>query len=101
MLSYPLWLLLFTIVPISILWIIKFNTLKKYYKVIAFAVVGSIVFSLPWDIIAIHERIWYFTQPHIFGIYIVGLPIEEWLFMTFVTILFTIITLILWEKYKR
>jgi lycopene cyclase domain-containing protein len=99
MYKYPLWLLIFVILPLSILWVIKFKDLKQYRIVFFLAPIGSIIFSLPWDYIAIKEKIWYFTKPHIFGIWLLGLPIEEWFFIIFVTLLFTSITVLLWKKY--
>ena len=62
-------------------------------------VIGSIIFSVPWDYIAIRERIWYFTEQHIFGILLFGLPIEEWVFIIFMALLFSTITALLMEKY--
>ncbi|MBI3619961.1 lycopene cyclase domain-containing protein [Candidatus Roizmanbacteria bacterium] len=101
MLSYPLWLFLFCVLPIVVVCLLEFKTIKKYKKVIALAITGSIIFSFPWDFIAIHEKIWYFTKPHIVGIWLGGLPIEEWFFITLETVLFTTVTIVLWEKYQN
>lgn len=99
--EYAIWLLIFVILPLVILWIIRFKDLKKYKIVFFLAPIGSIIFSLPWDYIAIKEKIWLFTEPHIFGIWLLGLPIEEWLFIIFVTLLFSTVTTLLWEKFGR
>lgn len=99
MYEYLLWLLIFVILPLTILWIVKFGELKKYKIVFMLAPIGSAIFSIPWDYIAIKEKIWYFKEPHILGIWLLGLPIEEWFFIIFVTLLFSTITVLLWNRY--
>jgi len=63
------------------------------------APVAAIPFAYPWDIIAIRERIWYFERPYVLGIEWLGLPIEEWVFIIFVTLLFGSVTALLWDAY--
>jgi lycopene cyclase domain-containing protein len=98
MYEYLIWLLIFVILPFIILWIWKFRDLIKYKKVFFLATIGSLIFSIPWDVISVRENIWYFRKPHILGIWLFGLPIEEYLFIIFVTLLFSSITILLWEK---
>lgn len=98
MYEYLIWLLIFVILPLIILWIWKFRDLAKYKKVFFLAPVGSLIFSIPWDIIAVRENIWYFREPHILGIWLFGLSIEEYLFIIFVTLLFSSITVLLWKR---
>lgn len=99
MYSYPLWLLVFVVLPIIIIWVFKHKLLINYYKVIILAIIGSAIFSLSWDYIAIQERIWFFEKPYIFGVWFLGLPIEEWAFIILVTLLFGSITIVVWDKY--
>ena len=94
-----MWLLIFTISPLMILWIWKFKYLTKYKIVFFLAPIGSLIFSIPWDIISVKENIWYFTEPHILGIYILWLPIEEWFFIILVTLVFSSVTVVLWKKF--
>lgn len=98
MYSYLLWFLIFVALPILFLWVWKGSTLKKYKRVFIFAEAGAIIFFFPWDYISIRERIWYFNTPHILGIWILGLPLEEWFFLIFETLLFTSVILLIWEK---
>lgn len=97
--TYIIWFVIFVIIPLVFLWSVYFQTLLKYKKVFYLCIIGSIIFSFPWDYIASHEKIWYFTKPYILGIVFFGIPLEEWLFYTFVTILFASITVLLWGKY--
>lgn len=99
MYSYPLWLLIFVIFPIIFIWFFKHKLLIKYFKAIGFAIIGAIIFSLPWDFIAIQERIWFYEKPYIFGVWFLGLPIEEYAFISLVTVLFSSITIVVWDKY--
>lgn len=99
--SYITWLSLFVIVPTIILWIFNFSYFSLHKKVFGLAILGSVIFSFPWDFIAIKEQIWLFEKPYIIGWHIIGLPIEEWIFISVVTILFTCFTLLLWKKMGR
>jgi len=91
--------MLFVIIPLVILWLSFARVFKNYLPVFALCIIGSIIFSFPWDYLVIKERIWYFTAPFIIGVALFGVPIENLLFYIFVTILFTCITILLWEKY--
>ncbi len=99
MYSYPLWLASFVLAPIVGLWLANFGWLRRWLKPIGLAVVGAALFAAPWDYIAIRRRIWYFQKPHIVGLMLIGLPIEEWLFIALVTTLFATITLLVWRKF--
>ena len=101
MLSYLLWLLVFVVIPIIIIWVFKWKLLLKYKKVFVFSSVGAFIVAIPWDVIAVDEKVWYFTKPHIMGIWIGGLPLEEYLFIFLQTFLFTTITLVLLGKKKK
>lgn len=98
MYSYAIWLLVFVILPLSVLWLLNYQKLKNYKKVFYLTLAGAFIFSYPWDLIAINQRIWYFERPHILGIFILGLPLEEYIFIIGVALLFTITTIILWER---
>lgn len=101
MYSYPIWLLLFVLLPVIFLVIYNYKRLKKYEKVLYLTLVGALTFSYPWDLIALNLRIWYFEPPHILGAWFLGLPLEEYIFIVGFTLLFTITTLILWEKFGK
>jgi len=85
----------------TLLWAWRYKTLITYKKIILITVVGAIVCALGWDIIAIDQNIWYFTKPQIVGLWFLGLPLEEWLFIALATLSFATITILLWEKMGR
>ncbi len=98
MYSYLLWLTVFIIFPLLVLWVWQFHYLIKYKLVFLFAIIGSLIFAFPWDNLAIREHIWYFTKPYVIGIWFLGLPLEEWLFVILVTFLISTTTVLLWKK---
>lgn len=93
--SYIVWLLVFIWIPTLLLWIFRFKLLWKYRKSLFWAMLFALVFSIPWDIFAVHNRIWYFPAGGNLGVWIFGLPVEEYLFMATVTLLVGSITILI------
>lgn len=58
----------------------------------------ALVFSVPWDLLAVNTKIWSFPRETNLGIYIGILPLEEYLFIIFITLLVSCLTII--AKYK-
>jgi lycopene cyclase domain-containing protein len=101
MYSYLWWLLLFALFPLVFLYLLNRKVLNSHKKVLLFAAIGGIIFGFPWDYLAIQERIWYFTKPQIIGVWILGLPLEEYIFILLETLLFATITVILLQKQRN
>ena len=99
MYSYPLWLLLFLTLPLALIWIFKSQTLMKYKWVLVLTTIGCLIISVPWDILSVNDHIWYFSEPHIVGIWLLGLPIEEYVYISFVGLLAACVTILIWERY--
>ena len=97
--SYPLWLLLFSTPPLALIWIFKFQSLMKYKLVLALTIIGCLAIAVPWDILSVNDHIWYFSEPYILGVWLFGLPIEEYIYITFVALLSSSVTVLLWEQY--
>ena len=98
MYSYPLWLALFLILPLAILWVLQYRTFKKYMVMLGLTAVGCLAVSVPWDILSVKDGIWYFTTPHIFGIWLIGLPLEEYVYIVCVGLLACSVTILFWER---
>ena len=94
-LTYMKWLILLVCLPLLILWLTNFKFLSKYKRTLGLCVFSGLLIGIPWDFLAIRARIWEFPQENIVGIWIGGLPLEEYLFLIFVTMLISAITLIL------
>ena len=96
--SYLIWLFVFVALPVAALWFFYGKLFKQHWRILLLAQVGALVFSFPWDYISIQERIWYYEEPYIVGNWIYGLPVEEYLFIFLVTLLFSCISLVVWDR---
>ena len=101
MYEYLKWLFLFLAIPLAIIWIYYFKILKKYKKTFIAVIIGSLIFGIPWDYMAIKEKLWYFAEQKILGIWIAGLPLEEHLFILLFGLLVSSTTLILKGEKKN
>lgn len=93
--SYLLWLTIFVWFPTLVLWATNFDILRRYKKTLSFCIFWALVFSLPWDIIAVKSRIWSFPTETNIGLSIGGLPLEEYFYIIFVTFFVSSLTLVL------
>lgn len=101
MLTYLKWLLIFVWLPTLILWITNFYFLKRYKKTLLSCIFCALVFSVPWDFWAIKTKIWVFPKDTNLDIWFGGLPLEEYLFIIFITLEISTLTLVLKYKYKN
>jgi lycopene cyclase domain-containing protein len=99
--SYPIWLALFVILPLALLWAFARHTLMKYARMLGFTVLGCLAVSVPWDILSVNDHIWYFQQPHVLGIWLLGLPLEEYVYIAGVGLLACSVVILLWERYGK
>ena len=95
MLSYLKWLTIFVWIPTLVLWVWNFRVLKRYKKTLLICVGCALLFSIPWDLWAIGTHIWIFPPENIVGIWLFGIPLEEYLFITTVTVEICTLTLVL------
>jgi len=65
-----------------------------------FCVSWALVFSVPWDLWAIRTNIWMFPGTTNVGLWF-GLPLEEYFFIMFVTLLLSSITIVLKVRFGR
>ncbi len=101
MYTYIGWLALFVWLPLLTLWVLYFQTLRRYKRTMIFCVFWALVFSVPWDWWAIRTRIWIFPPDTNVGIWVGGIPLEEYLFIIFVTALISTITLVLRDRARK
>lgn len=59
----------------------------------------ALAVSVPWDIFAIANKLWIFPKEGNVGFFLLGLPAEEYLFMTTVTLLIGSVTIVV--KYRQ
>jgi lycopene cyclase domain-containing protein len=96
--SYLEWLLIFAWFPLAVLWVTNWRYLVKYKKAIALCAVFALMINVPWDVWAIGIKIWQFPAGNILGVFLLNVPVEEYLFIIFVTVLISTLTLVLKER---
>jgi lycopene cyclase domain-containing protein len=78
--SYYFWI---NLLAISIPFIAGFDKRLKFYrnwKYLFPAMLGTMLVFIPWDMLKTSLEVWGFNPVHLQGIYLVNLPVEEWLF---------------------
>jgi hypothetical protein len=81
-LPYLSWLTTFVFIPSAIVWLIFWKYLIKFKKTFIFVTAFSLLWGLLFDIVgSSHWHIWYYT--HNLNIYLLGLPLEEYLILLF------------------
>ena len=94
--TYLLWLLLFLGVPLLVL--LRWRTaLWRQRRALGWTLLGSLVGGWAWDGFAVRFNHWTYDPAHLAGIWWIGLPLEEWLWIVGVTLLFGGITVVVIE----
>lgn len=101
MFIYLKWLLIFVWLPTLFLWLKNFDLLRRYTSTLSLCIIFALIFSVPWDLWAIKTKIWVFPQDTNLGIWFGGLPLEEYLFIIFVTLEIGSLTLVLKHRFKN
>lgn len=83
-LTYIFWLTIFIWIPIVLMLVIDYKYFLRYKKTLFYCSLSALVFSLPWDFWAIKTHVWYFSADKILGLWILGIPIEEYFFIIFI-----------------
>lgn len=52
----------------------------RNYKALFSGIFVMMLVFIPWDIVFTQHKIWSFNHDYVLGLYIAGLPLEEWLF---------------------
>ena len=93
--AYITLLTIFIILPTISVIITNFRTIARYKLVIVSSLIILPV-TFVWDYISTVNKVWYFVN--ILNIWILGLPIEELIFMSFLIFFISSVTLIILKK---
>jgi lycopene cyclase domain-containing protein len=93
--TYLIWLALFIALPLALLWLIWPRVLWAQRRALAWTTVGALVGGWLWDGLAIQVGVWYYAPETIAGVWFLGMPLEEWLWIVGVTLLFGSVTVVL------
>jgi lycopene cyclase domain-containing protein len=92
--TYLIWLAVFMGVPLLVL--LRWRThFRARWRAIALAVLGSLAGGWAWDALSVRLGIWYYARENISGFWIIGLPVEEWLWIMGITLLFGLTAIVL------
>lgn len=98
-LGYIRWLIAFVWIPEIISVSIYRDVFVKHWRIFPAVIIITLVIGIPWDYFGIKQGVWFF--PGIIGIWIFGIPLEEYLFFVFLAILGALTTLIFYEMEVR
>jgi lycopene cyclase domain-containing protein len=96
--TYLLWLALFLGLPLLVLILFARRPLAKQRRALALTLLIALVGGWAWDWVAVSLGAWHFDAGSILGHCLLGLPVEEWLWITGTTVLFGSFTVLLEEK---
>jgi lycopene cyclase domain-containing protein len=91
--TYIIWLALFIGVPLLALGIAARRALWRRRRALLWTLAGALAGGWAWDALAVRLGAWYYDTNNILNIWIGGLPIEEWLWIAGVTLLFGCVTI--------
>lgn len=98
--TYLIWLALFIGLPLLALSWTGHAALLRQRRALGLAALGALVGGWLWDALAVRAGLWFYDPDHILNVWILGLPLEEWLWIVGVTLLFGAITVLLVESKK-
>jgi lycopene cyclase domain-containing protein len=92
--TYLIWLALFMGLPM--LWLLRRNAaLQRQRRTLALISLGALAGGWVWDTLSVRLGVWYYSPDNVTNLWIVGLPIEEWLWIVGVTLLFGMLSVAL------
>ena len=97
-LTYLIWLTLFIALPLALLWLLWPLLFWGQRRALAWTPLGSLFGGWAWDGVAIQARVWYYDAANIAGVWFLGMPLEEWLWITGVTLMFGSLTVVWMER---
>jgi len=98
-LTYGVWLLLFIGLPLAVL--IRWRRLIwPQRRALGLVLLGALGGGWAWDALSVRVGVWFYDPRHIVGAWALGLPLEEWLWIAGVTLMFGALTVMLVETEK-
>ncbi len=98
--TYPLFLLLFLVIPIALLASLLGHRTRAHWwrKAVALTVLVALVYTTPWDNYLVATGVWYYEPVRVWKVILGHVPLEEYLFFALQTILTGLIALGLWKE---
>ncbi len=83
--SYLVYMLIFTLIPLAVLWAKYFSFLKKNIKIVLAVTLTGVLYQLIVDPFAENWGAWFFTDDRILGIWIFNFPLENIIFFALIS----------------
>jgi lycopene cyclase domain-containing protein len=96
--TYIIWLALFIGLPLLTLLVVGRRALWHRRRALFWLLAGALAGGWAWDALAVRLGAWYYDSNNILNIWIGGLPIEEWIWIAGVTLLFGCVTVVFAER---
>ncbi len=95
--NYAELLLAFGILPIIILWVWRWGTVRKYAGSLLTIVALILMVSVPWELMSV-GRLWYYSPRIVWGPNLFHIPLEELAFYVIDALLVGTLAVLLYEK---
>ncbi|MFC1477332.1 lycopene cyclase domain-containing protein [candidate division KSB1 bacterium] len=79
MYAYTYFLLVFFLVPCALLYVALRHELRRYKRTILWCFVFVFTIGLVWDWLAVRTDVWRYDSAPTLGLWIDGLPVEEFI----------------------
>lgn len=96
--TYLIWLALFVGLPLLALALAARRRLWPRRRALAWTLLGALAGGWAWDAGIVKLGTWDYIPEHIAGVWIGGLPLEEWLWIVGVTLMFAMLTILIEER---
>jgi lycopene cyclase domain-containing protein len=96
--TYLIWLGLFIGLPLLLIISRWPHLLRRQGRALALTALGALVGGWAWDALAVRLGVWFFNPAHMLDLWFLGLPLEEWLWFTGVSLMFGALTVVLMER---
>ncbi len=98
-LAYLGYMLIFTLVPISLIWAKHHHYLRRNWRVLAMVMGIGVLYQLAVDPFAEAWHAWFFTRSQTLGLWFLNFPIENTIFFALVSFAIASAMLALIEHY--
>jgi len=98
--TYLIWLALCMGVPLLLM--LRWRAaVWRQRRALAWVTLGSLAGGWLWDALAVRRGVWFYAPEHISPVWLLGLPLEEWLWIAGITWLFGALTIVLAGQEER
>ncbi len=93
--TYPLFLLIFLVIPVTLLaWVLRRRMRVAWWRrALALTIIAALIYTTPWDNYLVATRVWSYDPSRVWNVVVGVVPLEEYLFFVLQTTLTGLLTL--------